>query len=385
MKTAVLLVLPWSPDLPGGVSVVVRNLASVWRSQLIPTTILVSDWNTKNARTTDQGVVSLRLGLTRPLTRYGLIKAACFGPVTLMRTLAILRSRRISVAIFHYASLDSLGVTILKRLRLFKGRIVLSFHGTDVRPPHHRLETALWNFVFRSADAVTSCSDSLARQVESTFRLPLGRVTTIYNGVDSSIFTSAAVAFNVLPTCFATACNSYVVSVGSFIKRKGHSFLIDAFSQIANAHPLVGLVIIGMDGDQRTLCEQQFHALGLEDRVCFLVGLAPPEVASVVARAMLCVQPSLEEPFGMAVIEAGACGVCVLASSVGGHAELIHHDKTGLLFPPGDAKGLASTLGTILSDSSKRQVMASCFRREVLANFSWTACANRYLRTAGSS
>jgi glycosyltransferase involved in cell wall biosynthesis len=382
MKEAILMVIPWSPDLPGGVSVVVRNLARVWRSQSIQTTILISDWNNKIARPAVDGNISARVAVTPALSLIGLIKSLFFGPVTLIRTLAILRSQGISTVHFHYASLESLGVAILKRLGFYRGRFVLSFHGTDVRSPISPVETALWKFVFAAADAITACSDSLARHVESAFALPCGRVTTIYNGVDTSIFTAEADDLNLLPISFNTTCNTYIVSVGSFIKRKGHRFLIDAFARVAHIYPSLGLVVIGMNGDQRIPYDIQVKSHGLSHRVCFLVGLKPGEVASVVARASLCVQPSISEPFGMAVIEAGACGICVAASNVGGHVELIENDKTGLLFPPADSERLAATLHALLSNASKKQDMASTFQRKILAEFSWEASAHQYL-TAG--
>lgn len=379
MKHAVLMVLPWSPDLPGGVSVVVRNLARVWRSQSVPTTILITDWHHKNSHASADGNIRFRVSVAPPPSLIGLFKSLCLGPITLIRTLAILRSHGISVTNFHYASLDSFGVALLKRLGLYRGRFVLSFHGTDVRAPVHPVEATLWNFVFASADAVTACSDSLARHVESVFQLPYGRVASVYNGVDTSIFCADAEDFALLTTSFTSICNSYVVSVGSFVELKGHRFLIDAFAQVADIYPSLGLVIVGMDGDQRVSCEQHVKSLGLDHRICFLVGLRPREVASIVARASLCVQPSITEAFGMAVIEAGACGICVAASDVGGHTELIEHGKTGLLFECANSESLAATLNTILSDTPRKQALASAFQRKILADFSWEASANELL------
>ena len=170
-QESMLLVLPWSPDLPGGVSVVVRNLARVWEAAGMPASILVSSWSSKRASVDRNGHVSLKLALFGKLSLTGLVKSLLFSQLTLWRTLALLRQRQVGAVYFHYANLDAFGVALLKRLGLFKGRLILCFHGTDVRPPASRLEARLWNVVFGSADVVTACSNALAHGRRGDLRL----------------------------------------------------------------------------------------------------------------------------------------------------------------------------------------------------------------------
>ena len=377
-----LLVLPWSPDLPGGVSVVVRNLASVWEDAGIPHAILVSDWASKRASSDEKGRLRLKLAIFGRLSPVGLLKSALLWPVTLGRTFGLLKKRGVTAVYFHYATLDSFGVALLKRLGLFKGRLILCFHGTDVRKPRGRLESILWNVVFNASDAITACSNSLARGVEQTFALPEGRVVTIYNGVDTAVFSRRSNSVVPEQNVFGKGSKPYIVSVGSFIERKGHKFLIEAFARISGAFPDLGLVIVGMDGDQRPALEAQVEALGLQDSVRFRVNLHPVDVAALVGGAALCVQPSIAEPFGMAVIEAGAAGVCVAASAVGGHTELISHQQTGFLFDASDASGIESVLLEALQDDDRRTRIAEAFHVKVVSGFSWQVCADRY-RSSG--
>jgi D-inositol-3-phosphate glycosyltransferase len=95
---------------------------------------------------------------------------------------------------------------------------------------------------------------------------------------------------------------------------------------------------------------------------------------------MLCVQPSFAEPFGLAVIEAGACGVPVLASAVGGHLELISDNRTGFLFTPGDTEGCADVMRSVLGDPDLLAKVAESFRSDIIERYSWATCANGYWR-----
>ena len=377
-KAARLLVLPWSPDLPGGVSVVVRNLTKVWDAAQVPNTILVSSWSSRQAGREKSGALSLKLAMFGKLSAAGLARSAIFAPVTLWRTLSLLKQRRIGTVYFHYANLDAFGIALLKRLKLFDGRLVLCFHGTDVRKPEGRIAAMLWNTVFGAADAITACSNALALSVEETFGLPSGRVDTVYNGVDTAVFAPASAGRDAVQELFGPSIRRYVVSVGSFIPRKGHVFLLEAFARAASAFPDAGLVVVGMDGRERAALESRVAELGLQHAVRFLVDLRPEQVAQVVAGAALCVQPSIAEPFGMAVIEAGACGVCVAASAVGGHTELIADGLTGRLFEPGSAHAIEAVLLDLLGDEALRTRLAEAFHARVVSTFTWKACADLY-------
>jgi glycosyltransferase involved in cell wall biosynthesis len=382
-QEAILLVLPWSPDLPGGVSVVVRNLARTWQAADVPVSILVSDWSSKTAKRNLNGTHSLRLAILGKSTLLGLLKSLLFLPLILWRTLSLLKQQHIGTVYFHYANLDAFGVALLKRLGLYPGRLILCFHGTDVRKPKNRLTRAVWDFIFRSASAVTACSNALARGVETTYGLPDGGVATVYNGVNTDIFSRESANRSAPGSLFDAPIQRYIVSVGSFIERKGHRSLLEAFARVSGVFPGLGLVIVGMDGDQRASLEARVEALGLQTSIRILVNLQPTQVAEVVAGATLCVQPSIAEPFGMAVIEAGACGVCVAASAVGGHMELISHGQTGFLFQATDVDGIASLLVDVLEDDVRRARVAEAFYAKVISEFTWKACADLY-RAGGS-
>lgn len=138
-------------------------------------------------------------------------------------------------------------------------------------------------------------------------------------------------------------------------------------------------MISGLDGPERTFLVSRALQLGMPERLVCLVGLAPREVAALMAGAPACVQPSHAEPFGLAVIEAGACGVPVAASAVGGHLELLRHEETGFLFASGDESACAAVLRQIIRNPENAKEVATRFCAEILDRFTWDRCACEYL------
>lgn len=372
---SVLIVLPWSPELPGGVSVVVRNLLRIWTAEGKLARVIVSDWNAQRPTLDANGDTTFRFAIFGKLSPLSLAKSLISAPRQLWRTWRLLKSHRITAVNFHYPSLDALGIAVLRRLGLFKGQLVLSFHGTDVRSPSTPSEILLWRCVFNMSTAVTTCSKTLAHEVALAYKVTEASISVIYNGVDASLFHPKAASSSAIPQPQA---KPYIVSIGSYIPRKGHCLLLDAFAKVLPLHAGLRLVIVGMDGSERATLLIRAEALGLLEDITLRVNLKPDEVAVVVAGATLCVQPSTAEPFGLAVIEAGACGVPVLASAVGGHVELIADHQNGCLFAPGDVTQCAEKILYMLMNGDAADQMAERFRSEIQVKYTWPVCANAY-------
>ncbi|RPH64684.1 MAG: glycosyltransferase family 1 protein, partial [Burkholderiales bacterium] len=213
-----------------------------------------------------------------------------------------------------------------------------------------------------------------AARVADRFRLDPDRVVVIHNGVDPKIFSPAARNGRMrteLP-------QRYVASIGSYLPRKGHRLLLEAFSAIAAEFPDTSLVIAGMAGPEHRFLLERAAQLGLADRLACFVGLTHADTASLLAGAEVCVQPAYAEPFGLAIIEAGACGVPVAASAVSGHTELLKDGDTGFLFPAGDQAACVALLRQLLYDRESATRAAGRFRAEVLQEFGWRDCAQAY-------
>jgi glycosyltransferase involved in cell wall biosynthesis len=154
-----------------------------------------------------------------------------------------------------------------------------------------------------------------------------------------------------------TLARPALVSMGSFHPKKGFDLLLRAFARLKDRHPDWMLTIIG-DGPLRTQIESLRDALGLKDRVHLPGRVKTPN--HVLMQADLFVLSSRWEGWPMALAEAMACGLPVIATDCRtGPREMIHHGVDGLLVPPEDVDALEDAMDSLMADESKRKQLAS--------------------------
>jgi len=153
-----------------------------------------------------------------------------------------------------------------------------------------------------------------------------------------------------------------MLTVASVIPRKGYALLVEALARL-EALPW-SLRCVGGRRDHRTAdqIDRLVTTLGLGGRVAFLGELEAAPLDNEYLRADVFVLSSLYEGYGMAVAEAVARGLPIVATATGGIPALLR-DGAGLLCPPGDVDGLAEALRRVLSDAALRQRLASASRR----------------------
>ena len=144
--------------------------------------------------------------------------------------------------------------------------------------------------------------------------------------------------------------------LGRLHPEKGVHHLPDALPAVVRAVPEAVLVVIG-DGPQQRALEAQVQRLGLGPHVLFH-GFRS-DVAAALSAFDVAVVPSLTEGFPNVVLEAMAVGRPIVASRVEGIAEILRHDETGWLVPPGDAPGLADALVRALKEPAERARLAT--------------------------
>jgi glycosyltransferase involved in cell wall biosynthesis len=134
------------------------------------------------------------------------------------------------------------------------------------------------------------------------------------------------------------------------------------------------LDVVG-DGAARGAVEQALALLG--GRVAWAGALDTAGVAARLAAADLYVWPAVNEAYGMALLEAQASGLPVVAGAAGGVGEIVVDGETGLLVPPGDAAAFAAAVRRLVVDRGRRRRFAAAARRQVLAAHDLDAAARR--------
>ncbi len=199
-----------------------------------------------------------------------------------------------------------------------------------------------------AADFLVAVSESIAGATRECFALGERKIATIHNFVDLQAF-AAPPGVVVDPNLLLYA--------GMVNGNKGLPELFAALPEIFRARPEARLEIAGGDSNEgpggTSLLESLVSDLpaGMRGRVVHHGPLAREDLPALYARAAACVFPSMAEAFGLVVVEALAAGGLVVASSRVGHAEIIEHERSGLLCDPEDTAGLAREVLRALSDA----------------------------------
>jgi len=273
------------------------------------------------------------------------------------------RLRREGVAIVHgYQWRPALVGALVGRLA--RASLLLaskrSLTGSDVRAAH------AWRRIARQVDTVIVNAEALREEGEAQGMR--ARWAVLRNGIDAEHFrlatadAAARVALGLDPT------RPVVGTVGRLERRKGQDQLIAALAELGhgNGAGRPQAVLVG-DGPSRAALAAQVARLGLDQEVRFLGML--PDVRPALAAMDVFVLPSWEEGMSNALMEAMAAERPVVATAVGGNGELITHERTGLLVPPGDPRTLAQAIGALLQDPARAARLAHEAREMVTQRF----------------
>lgn len=284
----------------------------------------------------------------------------------LARTRSIVRQLRADVINAHYSITHGL-IAALSRIR----PVVLTVWGSDVVLPNRGLRTwwlsLLNRIALRHATVITSSSRYMADQV-SNLTGPGAKIVQVPFGVDTKVFK---------PSDNSTADSYRIGFLKALHRRYGAEDLIMAFSKVAASVPNAELRIAG-DGPQADELMALTAGLGLTDRVHFVGHLPHRSVPSFLSHLDVLVNPTVvEESFGVAVLEASATGLPVVATRVGGVEEVLLEGQTGLFVPPGDPDGLAKSLIFLAQSEKVRREMGREGREWVVREYEWRTCVDQ--------
>jgi len=205
------------------------------------------------------------------------------------------------------------------------------------------------DLTFRAARGATRCiavSEAIRQSFHRRAKVPIERIVTIHNGIDITPFNTGTTTKTEKRLALGWQPDDIVLIYVAVIRKdKGHDVLFEAAPRIRECAPNVKIKIVG-DGPYAAVRQQE--AAHLSDYVEFLG--QRDDVPELLLAADLLVMPSRTEGLPTAPIEAGAAGLPVVASDVGGTGEIVEDGVTGFLVPSGDAEALAERVTQILQE-----------------------------------
>ncbi|MBI4313534.1 MAG: lipopolysaccharide heptosyltransferase II [Candidatus Omnitrophica bacterium] len=224
---------------------------------------------------------------------------------------------------------------------------------------------------------VIAATDAMARHLIDSFGVTPEQLRLIPRGVNLSQYAFRNIQ-NDPPRSALT-----IGVIGRLTPIKGHVVLLRAMAAVVKRVPRVLLLVIGDAPPEKKAYEQELKRwvgqLGLEKQVSFIG--RREDIPQVLATLDLLVMPSTyDEGFGRVLIEAGACGVPVIASRIGGTVDVVEDQKTGLLVPPSDPAALSAAVVRLLKDRPAAARMAQEFRRKIEAEFTHARMIERTFR-----
>ncbi len=239
-------------------------------------------------------------------------------------------------------------------------KVITTLHGTDITLVG--LEPSflpVMKFSIERSDGVTAVSRFLKEKTLTNYGIQKD-IEVIPNFVDTRKYQRANA--DEVRKHFCTPDEKILVHTSNFRPVKRVADAIRVFNEVLKKVPSK-LILVG-DGPDRSQCEILCRELGIQDHVKFLGKQI--DVIHILAAADLFLMPSQSESFGLSALEAMACSVPVISSSVGGLPELQIHGQTGFIAEIGDIDRMAKYAIDLLSNPSKYQLFADAARRRAM-------------------
>ena len=218
---------------------------------------------------------------------------------------------------------------------------------------------------------VANSQDTADRVATLRARAP---IDVVYPGVDTETFRPDPEARAALREKLGIGESPVLLTVSRIAANKGHARVIEALPTLREAFPDLVYLVVGQGGERPAL-EARAAALGVSRAVRF-EGLVP-DSRDYHSAADCYVMPSgraapgkAGEGFGISYVEAGSCGVPVVASTSGGGAEIVDDGRTGRVVNPEDPQALIEAIRSVLADPARAAAMGAAARERCLA-FDW--------------
>ncbi len=252
--------------------------------------------------------------------------------------------------------------------------LVVTSHGTDIRllekSPFSR---KLAKPVFRRAKYITTVSGFLKEKLIRNTRVAQEKIRVIPMPVTPDTFAPKPLPKDVV---------KLILCVARFTPQKGLDSFLKACRILKDRGVNFKARIVG-EGPLKKSLQDDIIKLQLEDNVLMADIVPQKELNRLYAESYLCILPSIEEGFGLVLVEAQLCRRPVVGTRSGGITDIIEDGESGLLVPPKDHQSLAQAMERIMTDKQLAERLAEGGYRSALAKFSPQAVLRRYLEVIG--
>jgi len=228
-------------------------------------------------------------------------------------------------------------------------------------------QKTIGRFVVESSDKLIAVSKSVLKHAIEDLKTPPLKIYHIPNGVDTNVYVPSD----------RKRKRTIITYIGRLIRNKGPQNLVEASADILKAHPEARIYIVG-EGSLKDKLMQQVASLRLKDRIIFLGNVS--DTLPILQETTIFVRPSLTEGMSLAILEAMACGLPVVASNVEGTVEIIEEGKSGYLVPPADSKALAEAVIFLLDNNKIASQIGENARKKTEKFYNWEQIADQTLK-----
>jgi L-malate glycosyltransferase len=282
---------------------------------------------------------------------------------------------RLDLLHVHYALPHAISAILAREMGNGNGvplRIVTTLHGTDITiVGQDRSYLPITRWGIEKSDAVTAVSRFLRDVTVKEFGVKR-EIDVVPNFIDVNEYRPDGAS--PFARSLVRPGEQLLVHVSNFRPVKRIPDVLAIFDRVRRKVP-ARLLLVG-DGPGRSMAERLAREGGFEDRAIFLGNVAAIE--KILPAARLALLPSDAESFGLAALEAMACGVPVIGTAAGGLPEVVEDGRCGFLRPVGDVDGMAAAAIELLSDAERWSRFSAEARRRAETEFPTPKLVERY-------
>jgi glycosyltransferase involved in cell wall biosynthesis len=230
-------------------------------------------------------------------------------------------------------------------------------------------------FFMGRADKVIAVSKDIADEMMKK-AIPSAKILVIDNGIDLQKFEHKTSNNDLRKSLGLNGNHKFIGTVASLTEEKGHVYLIEGARQVIDKYAECCFLIVG-EGNQRHFLEEKISAFGLKGKMIFTG--SRKDVPQILPMLDAFILPSLKEGLPMALLEAMAVKVPVIATKVGAIPNVIEDGINGILIPPKNSDAIADAINRMLSNRYSAKEMANRGFEKVRDHYSADIMARKYL------